>query len=64
MKQLTNFKDYDVDWPSLGPDAIVFTNGGYLYTFDLKSKRPKKLTVYLPGDRDWRGRTGPTSPHM
>ncbi len=52
VKQLTDFKDYDVDWPSLGPDAIVFTNGGYLYTFDLKSQKAKKLTVYLPGDRD------------
>ncbi|HXW13708.1 MAG TPA: PDZ domain-containing protein [Terriglobia bacterium] len=51
-KQLTDFKDYDVDWPSLGPDAIVFTNGGYLYTFDLKSQKAQKLTVYLPGDRD------------
>jgi tricorn protease len=51
-KQLTDFKDYDVDWPSLGPDAIVFSNGGYLYTFDLKSQKAKKLTVYLPGDRD------------
>jgi tricorn protease len=51
-KQLTNFKDFDVDWPSLGPDAIVFTNGGYLYTFDLKSQKARKLTVYLPGDRD------------
>jgi len=51
-KQLTEFKDYDVDWPSLGPDAIVFSNGGYLYTFDLKSQKAKKLTVYLPGDRD------------
>jgi tricorn protease len=52
VKQLTDFKDYDVDWPSLGPDAVVFANGGYLYTFDLKSQKAKKLTVYLPGDRD------------
>lgn len=52
IKQLTDFKDYDVDWPSLGPDAIVFANGGYLYTFDLKSAKAKQLTVYLPGDRD------------
>ena len=51
-RQLTDFKDYDVDWPSLGPDSIVFSNGGYLYTFDLKSQKAKKLTVYLPGDRD------------
>ena len=39
-------------WPSLGPDSIIFENGGYLYTFDFESKQPKKLTVYLPGDRD------------
>ena len=33
----------DVEWPSLGPDSIVFENGGYLYTFDLKSQKAKKL---------------------
>jgi len=37
-------------WPSLGPDSIVFENGGYLYSFDLDSKQPKKLTLSLPGD--------------
>ena len=52
VEQLTHFTDFDVMWPSLGPDSIVFENGGYLYTFDLESKQPKKLTVYLPGDRD------------
>ena len=31
-----------MDWPSLGPDAIVFSNGGYLYTFDLKSQKAKE----------------------
>jgi tricorn protease len=51
-RQITEFKDYDVGWPSLGPDAIVFANGGYLYTLDLRSQKTKKLTVYLPGDRD------------
>jgi tricorn protease len=39
-------------WPSLGPDSIIFENGGYLYTFDFESKQPKKLTIYLPADRD------------
>jgi tricorn protease len=50
-RQLTNFKDYDVNWPSLGPDSIAFENGGFLYLFDLKSQKARKLTVYLPGDR-------------
>jgi tricorn protease len=52
VEQLTHFTDFDVMWPSLGPDSIVFENGGYLYTFDLQSKQPKKLSVFLPGDRD------------
>ena len=52
VEQLTHFTDFDVMWPSLGPDSIVFENGGYLYTFDLQSKQPKKLSISLPGDRD------------
>ena len=52
LEQLTHFTDFDVMWPSLGPDSIVFENGGYLYTFDLESKQAKKLTIHVTGDRD------------
>jgi tricorn protease len=52
IEQLTHFTDFDVMWPSLGPDAIIFENGGYLYTFDFDSRQPKKLSISLPGDRD------------
>jgi len=52
IKQLTHFTDFDVNWPSLGPDSIVFENGGFLYLFDLASQQSHKLTIYLPGDRD------------
>jgi tricorn protease len=51
-RQLTHFKDYDVEWPSLGPDSIVFQNGGYLYLFDLKTEKPRQVSITLPGDRD------------
>jgi tricorn protease len=51
-RQLTKFKDFDVNWPSLGPDSIVFENGGYLYVLDLATGGTRKITVYLPGDRD------------
>jgi len=50
-RQLTDFKDYDVNWPSLGPDSIVFENGGFLYLFDLKSQKAHKLTINVAGDR-------------
>jgi tricorn protease len=51
VQQLTHFSDWDVMWPSRGPDAIVFENAGYLYTFDFQSKQPKKLEITLPADR-------------
>ncbi len=50
-RQLTDFKDYNVNWPSLGPDSIVFENGGFLYLFDLKSQKAHKLTINVAGDR-------------
>ncbi len=52
ITQLTHYTDFDVMWPSLGPDSIIYENGGYLYLFDLKTHKSRKLTVYLPGDRD------------
>jgi len=52
IKQLTHFTDFDCNWPSLGPDAIVFENGGYLYVFDLGTQQARKLTVFLSGDED------------
>src|SRR5215472_16868045 len=51
VEQLTHFTDWDVMWPSLGPDAIVFENAGFLYRFALDSKQPEKLRIVLPGDR-------------
>ncbi len=52
VEQLTKFDDFDVMWSSLGPDAIIFENGGYLYTFDFETRQPKKLTIYVDGERD------------
>jgi tricorn protease len=52
MRQLTHFTEFDVNWPSMGPDSIVFENGGYLYVFDFATEKARKITVYLPGDRD------------
>jgi tricorn protease len=30
-RQVTTFTDYDVKWPSIGGDSIVFEKGGYLF---------------------------------
>jgi len=38
--QLTNFKDNDVHYPSLGPDDIVFEAGGKLYLYRARDRDP------------------------
>ncbi len=50
VRQLTHFTDFDVEWPSLGGGRIVFQNGGYLYLYNLKTEKTRKLTITLPGD--------------
>ncbi|MDE3136514.1 MAG: PD40 domain-containing protein [Acidobacteriota bacterium] len=52
VRQLTHFTDFDVEWPSLGPGSIIFSNGGWLYTYDLHSGKTTKLTYEIPGDQD------------
>jgi tricorn protease len=49
-KKLTGFTDYDVKFPSLGPNAIVFENGGYIYRFDLASGQAAKVPVMIADD--------------
>lgn len=49
--KLTNHSEFDVLWPSAGPEAIVYENGGYLYRFDPSSKQSKKLKINIPGVR-------------
>lgn len=50
-RQVTDFTDFDVRWPSFGPGAIVFEKGGYLYVLDLPDGSPRKITVTLNTDR-------------
>jgi len=42
FRQVTFFKDYDVHFPSIGPDEIVFENAGRLYLLDLKTTSSAK----------------------
>jgi tricorn protease len=47
VRQLTKFVDFDVKFPSIGPDSIVFENGGKLWLFDLATEQshPVEITV-------------------
>lgn len=51
IRKLTDFVDYDIRFPSLGLDSIVFENGGFIYKFDLKTEKLSKITVYIADDQ-------------
>ncbi len=46
-KQLTHFKDYDVHFPSIGPDDIVFEAEGKLYLLNLVTEQTKEVEVKI-----------------
>lgn len=45
FQQLTNFADYDVHYPSLGPEDIVFEMGGKLHLFNLASRKYQEVKI-------------------
>ncbi len=49
-EQITSFEDYDVHYPSLGPDDIVFEAGGELYLLDLSTLDYEKVPVQVVTD--------------
>jgi len=49
-RALTEFKDYDVKYPSLGVDEIVFQYGEQLHIYDLKQDEFHKVPVEIPSD--------------
>jgi tricorn protease len=51
FKQLTNFKDDDIHFPSLGTDDIVFEASGKLYLFQLANQQMKEVKVNIIYDR-------------
>ncbi len=44
-KKLTDYKEYDIKWPSLGPDAIVYENGGLLYEWKLQDGATRNIPI-------------------
>ncbi len=52
ITQLTHYTDYDVEWPSLNGDQIVYQYGGWLYIYDTKTQKSRKLEVQIDGDLD------------
>jgi tricorn protease len=50
-EQLTTFDEWDVRFPAVGPDDVVFENGGKLWRYELGAKRAVQVEVTIPADR-------------
>ncbi|MCX6546095.1 MAG: PDZ domain-containing protein [Acidobacteria bacterium] len=50
VRQVTRFDDFDITFPSLGPDGIVFQAGGRLYFLDLATEKPAEVPVSVVTD--------------
>src|SRR5881394_443548 len=49
-KQLTHFTDFDIKFPSIGKDSIVFEQAGYIWRYDLKSGQVTTLPIEIKED--------------
>ena len=51
VEQVTNFKDYDIHFPSAGPEEIVFEAGGNLYLYKFSTKQINEVKISLVSDK-------------
>ena len=50
VSKLTNYTEFDIKWPSLGPNAIAYENGGLLYAYDLKKNKAEQIPINVASD--------------
>jgi tricorn protease len=51
VRQVTDFRDFDIGFPSIGPSDIVFEAGGRLYLLDLATEKVSEVKVQVVTDR-------------
>jgi hypothetical protein len=49
-RKLTGFDTFDVLWPSAGPDAIVFENGGQVWRYDVAGGKTERVPITVRAD--------------
>lgn len=49
-KQLTTFKDFDVKFPSIGKESIVFEQAGYIWRYDIASGKATAVPIDIKED--------------
>ena len=50
ITQLTHFENYDIKFPSMGENFIVFENGGYIYKFNLQTEEASRVPITISND--------------
>lgn len=50
VEKVTNYTEYDVKFPSINGDQIVFENGGFIYKMNVDEKVPVKVPIYIEND--------------
>ena len=50
VRQVTQFADFDVAFPSIGPNDLVFQAGGRLYLMDLSTEKAAEVKVQVVTD--------------
>ena len=50
LREVTHYTDFDVKWPSLGPDDIVFEKGGEVFLLDLNTEKAHPVNINVPAD--------------
>ena len=49
-ERVTDHEQWDVLWPSAGPDSVVYENGGYLYRY-VPGSGSTRIGITVPGSR-------------
>jgi tricorn protease len=50
LKQLTIFKDFDIKFPTIGKDSIVFEEAGYIWRYDLGTGKAAPVPITIKED--------------
>jgi tricorn protease len=51
VRQVTFFEDFDIHFPAIGPNDMVFENGGRLYVMDLATETAEPVDIQVITDR-------------
>ncbi|MCK4235521.1 MAG: PDZ domain-containing protein, partial [Candidatus Krumholzibacteria bacterium] len=51
ITRCTQHRDWDVEFPAIGEDRIIYGCQGYLWIYDILANRSERLAIEIPSDR-------------